>query len=269
MKDAPYELFYWPGIQGRGEFVRLLLEDAGIPYVDVVRLPEKKGGGIAAMMKVLKGANGHVAHFAPPILKSGDFFVSQTPNILAYLAARHGLVPADETLRAQAHQLQLTIADFIVEAHDVHHPLGSSLYYEEQKPESKKRAIVFRGERLTKFLGYFERVLEQNAEGRGLYLVGDGPSYVDLSMFQVLAGLLYAFPNAMARIAPTIPRLISLRERIAARPRIAAYLSSDRRLPFNTQGIFRHYPALDDPQPRPRPPTRARPRPRTRSRTRK
>src|SRR5882672_5052611 len=219
MSDAYYELYYWPEIQGRGEFIRLTLEEAGLPYVDIARLPEKKGGGIPAMMKILKSHEGGLGHFAPPILKSGDLLISQTPNILAYLAARHGLVPDDEASRLHAHQLQLTMADFAVEIHDIHHPLGSSLYYEEQKPESKRRAAVFHKERLPKFLGYFERVLERNAEGRGLYLIGSGPTYVDLSMFQIMTGLLYAFPKAMARLAPTIPRLFSLRERVAARPR--------------------------------------------------
>jgi glutathione S-transferase len=271
MAHETYELYYWPGIPGRGEFIRLAFEDAGIPYVDVARLPEKTGGGIPAMMKVLKNANGHIAHFAPPILKVGDLYISQTPNILAYVAARHGLVPHDEAARAHAHQLQLTIADFLVEVHDIHHPLGSSLYYEEQKPESKKRALVFHKERLPKFLNYFERVLENNETGRGLFLIGSGPTYVDLSMFQVISGLIYAFPKAMARLAPTIPHLLSLRERVAARPKIAAYLASERRIPFNTQGIFRHYPELDDsPKKPPKSPThpRARARARTRTRTR-
>src|SRR6476620_10993409 len=172
MADTHYELYYWPGIQGRGEFIRLALEDAALPYVDVARLPEKKGGGIAAMMKVLKNHDDGLGHFAPPILKSGDLLISQTPNILAYLGARHGLVPNNEAARIHAHQLQLTIADFAVEIHDIHHPLGSSLYYEEQKPESKRRASVFHRERLPKYLGYFERVLERNENGRGLYLVG-------------------------------------------------------------------------------------------------
>src|SRR5260221_3261454 len=272
MADEDYELYYWPGIQGRGEFIRLAFEEAGVPYVDVARLPEGKGGGIPAMMKILKNHEGGLAHFAPPILKSGDLLISQTANILAYVAARHGLVPDDEASRLHAHQLQLTMADFVVEAHDVHHPIGSSLYYEEQKPESKRRAAVLHRERLPKFLGYFERVLEQNENGRGLYLIGSGPTYVDLSMFQMMSGLLYAFPKAMARHAPTIPRLLSLRERVAARPRIAAYLASDRRIPFNLHGLFRYYPELDD-KPKKSPPakktrTRARARARARTRTR-
>jgi glutathione S-transferase len=262
MTDSYYELYYWPGIQGRGEFIRLALEDAGIPYVDVARLPEKNGGGIPAMMKVLKNLDGGIAHFAPPILKSGDLLISQTANILAYLAARHGLVPDDDASRLHAHQLQLTMADFAVEIHDVHHPIAGSLYYEEQKPESKRRAAVLHRERLPKFLGYFERILERNENGRGLHLIGSGPTYVDLSMFQILTGLSYAFPKAMARLAPTIPRLVSLRERVAARPRIAAYLASERRIPYNLHGLFRHYPELDDR------PKKSPPKPRTRARAR-
>ena len=271
MADAHYELYYWPEIQGRGEFIRLALEEAGVPYVDVARLPEKMGGGIPAMMKILKNGDGGLAHFAPPILKSDDLLISQTPAILAHVAAQHGLVPDDEASRLHAHQLQLTMADFVVEAHDVHHPIGSSLYYEEQKPESKRRAVVFHKERLPKYLGYFERVLERNESGRGLYLIGSNPTYVDLSMFQIISGLLYAFPKSMARLAPTIPRLLSLRERVAARPRIAAYLASNRRIPYNLQGLFRYYPELDDnpKKSKPKPKAQARTRTRTRARARK
>jgi glutathione S-transferase len=234
-----YELYYWPGIQGRGEFVRLALEEAGAQYVDVCRRP----GGMKKMMALLgRPARGALEPFAPPFLRSGSLLVAQTANILLYLAPRHGLVPKSEASRVYANQMQLTIADAVVEAHDVHHPIGGSFYYEDQKPESKRRAGGFVKERIPKFLGYFERVL---ASSGGKWMLGRQASYVDLSTFQLVVGLSYAFPRAMKRVGPKIPRLRDLAERVAARPRIAAYLASDRRLPFNEDGIFRHYPELD------------------------
>ena len=242
MTAPAYELHYWPGIQGRGEFVRLALEEAGAAYVDVARLPAAKGGGERNLMKRMRSAAGGLEPFAPPFLVSGDLVIAQTAGILFYLAPRHGLVPGDEASRLRAHQLALTFADLVDEAHDTHHPIAGSLYYEDQKPEALRRAAAFLAERVPKFLGYFERVLVANG---GEHLVGDAASYVDLSAFQVLSGLDYAFPRAMARVAPSIPRLRALRAHVASRPRIAAYLASTRRVPFNEEGIFRHYPELD------------------------
>jgi glutathione S-transferase len=242
MTDRPYELFYWPTIQGRGEFVRLALEEAGAAYVDVARLPEGRGGGIKAMMKEMQGAADTLEPFAPPFLRSGKLVIGQTANILQFLAPRHGLVAEDEAHRLATHQLQQTIADLVNEAHDTHHPLGSSLYYEDQKAEAKRRAKIFRTERIPKFLGYFERVLDRGKSG---HLVGGQLTYVDLSMFQVMVGLAYAFPHTMAAFESKVPKLVKLRDQVKARPRIAAYLTSERRIAFNEDGIFRHYPELD------------------------
>jgi glutathione S-transferase len=239
-----YELFYWPHIQGRGEYVRLALEEGAADYVDVARLPESEGGGRAAVSRLLEEAGDGRAPFAPPILRAGTLLVSQTANILQYLGPRLGLVPQAEADRLWAHQLQLTIADLVVEAHDTHHPVAKSLYYEEQKVEALRRSGDFRALRLPKFLGYFERVLKANPAGDG-YLIGKSLSYVDLSMFQVVSGLDYAFPRAMARVQSGCPRLAALHRRVQERPRIAAYLKSSRRLPFNDHGIFRRYPELD------------------------
>ena len=240
------ELYYWPTIQGRGEFVRLLLEEAGADYVDVARTK----GGMAAMSRFLEGEEPGALPFAPPFVKVGDAVVSQTANILAYLAPRLGLVPDDEALRAEADQIQLTIADFVGEVHDTHHPIAGSLYYEDQKKEAKRRAQEFAKERMPKYLGWLEEVLARNAKSEGRWLVGRDLTYADLSVFQVVEGLRYAFPNAMARIERKIPRLVALRDRVAERPRIAAYLKSKRRLPFNQEGIFRRYPELDAAAPR-------------------
>ncbi|MFO0746573.1 MAG: glutathione S-transferase [Myxococcota bacterium] len=245
MSDAGYRLYYWPGIQGRGEFVRLVLEEAGVDYVDVARLPRPEGGGAKALMARMHSALDGAPPFAPPFLEVDGLRVWQTANVCAFVARRHGLVPDDEASQLTALGMQLTIADLVAEAHDTHHPVATGLYYADQKPEALRAATAFRAERMPKFLGWFERVLAGNAAGGGEHLVGGATSYVDLSLFQVVAGLEYAFPRAMARLRPTLPRVHALSARVAARPRIAAYLASPRRLPFNEHGIFRHYPELD------------------------
>jgi glutathione S-transferase len=247
------ELYYWPTIQGRGEFVRLLLEEAGADYVDVARTK----GGMAAMMRVLGGEETAALPFAAPFVRVGPAIVSQTANILAYLAPKLGCAPKDEALEAEAAQIQLTIADVVGEVHDTHHPIAGGLYYEDQKREAKRRAVLFVSERLPRYLGWLEDVLARNRKSGGRWLVGRDLTYVDLSAFQLIAGLRYAFPNAMAACERKIPRLVALHDRVAGRPRIKAYLASARRLAFNQQGIFRRYPELDAPAP-PRPARRAR-----------
>jgi glutathione S-transferase len=237
-----YKLYYWPHIQGRGEYVRLALEEGQADYVDVARLPESEGGGRPAVAKLLQDATNTRPPFAPPLLKAGRLIVSHTANVLQYVGPRLGLVPKANALRLWAHGLQLTITDFVIEAHDVHHPIAKSLYYEDQKPESLRRSGHFKTERLTKFLGYFEMVLTRSG---GQYMLGDSVSYVDLSMFQVMASLNYAFPQTMAGMQTKLPRLVELHERVAARPRIARYLASPARLLFSTHDLMRHYPELD------------------------
>lgn len=239
-----YELHYWPSIQGRGEFVRLALEYGAIPYIDVAREDPSRGGGEEALMRVMETADPHRPPFAPPLLKTVDMVIGQTANILLFLGTRHALAPEDHAGWSWAHQLQLTIADFVAEVHDVHHPLGVMHYYEDQQPEAQRRAASFREHRAPKFLGHFERVIKVNPTESGL-MVGERISYVDLSMFQVIAGLRYAFPKLMGRIGANYPRLSALHDRIAAEPKIASYLRSPRRIAFNADGIFRHYEALD------------------------
>lgn len=242
-----YELYYWPGIQGRGEFVRLAFEEAGVPYVDVARLPKAKGGGVGAVVRALEGELGGTLPFAPPILKAGRVVVAQTAAILHHVGPDLGLVPADAARRLAVHQHQLTIADLVAEAHDTHHPIATGLYYEDQKPEAKKRAAAFIAERIPKFLGYFESVLAANkaTKGKVRHLVGSKLSYVDLSLFQVVEGLDYAFPRAMKKQRKKIPLVVALHDHVASRPRIAQYLASERRIRFNEMGIFRRYPELD------------------------
>jgi glutathione S-transferase len=239
-----YELYYWPGIQGRGEFVRLALEEGGAEYIDVARGPESRGMGVPALRRHLESADTIRAPFAPPFLKAGDQIIAQTANILLFLGPRLGLAPEEEADQLWVHQLQLTIADLVDEVHEGHHPISGALYYHEQQPEAQRRTADLISRRLPKFLGYFERVLGRNHRS-GPYLAGKLLTYADLSAFQIVEGLRYAFPRTMARLDRDYPRLVALRDLVAARPRIAAYLASDRRIPFNQNGIFRHYPELD------------------------
>jgi glutathione S-transferase len=237
------DLYYWPGIQGRGEFVRLALEEAGAPYRDVARTP----GGMKAMMATLEGKDARgLRPFAPPFVKTGGLVIAQTSLVLHALAPRLGLVPEDEASRLAALQIQLTIADLAMEAHDVHHPISGGLYYEDQKTEAKRASRSFTKERIPKFLGWLESLLERNRASKHQYLVGRSLTYVDLSAFEIMSGLEYAFPRAMKRIEKKLPLLVALRDRVAARPRIAAYLASPRRLPWSTDDLLRHYPELDE-----------------------
>ena len=242
MAEPAYELYYWPEIQGRGEFVRLALEEAGAEYVDVGRLPRSKGGGVDAILRVLRGELGPHLPFAPPVLRAGDVVVAQTAAILHFLGPRLGLVPRDPAARLWAHQLQLTVTDLVAEVHDTHHPISADLYFAQQKPEARRRTRHFLSARVPKFLGYFERVVER-AGGR--WALGRTFSYVDLSLFQVMEGLRYAFPRTMEALVPRFRRLRAVTEGVRERPGIAAYLASERRIPFNTEGIFRHYPELE------------------------
>ena len=232
-----YQLYYWPTIQGRGEYVRLALEEAGVAYTDVAR----SGSGMAAMMKMV-GVGKGAPPFAPPFLKVGQRVISHTANILLYLGSRHGLAPKAEAGKLTVHALQLTITDFVLEVHDTHHPLGPSLYYEEQISPAKKRTAEFWKARVPKYLGYFEDLLRANG---GAYVTGRRMTYADLSLFQIVAGLRYAFPRRMTAFERDIPRLVELHDRVAARRNIKAYLASERRIAFNEDGIFRRYKALD------------------------
>jgi glutathione S-transferase len=236
-----YDLYYWPTIQGRGEFIRLALEEARAPYRDVAR-ERGAGAGMPAMLKILQNSRTAYAPFAPPFLKAGRLLLGQTANILLFLGPRHQLVPASESGRHWIHQLQLTITDLVAEVHDTHHPIAPELYYEDQKREAKRRSAAFVKTRLPKFLDYFERILSTSG---GSYVAGSRLTYVDLSLFQLVAGLSYAFPRTMAQAARRHRRLFALHARVQERAHIAAYLASPRRLAFNQDGIFRHYPELE------------------------
>jgi glutathione S-transferase len=233
-----YQLYYWPSIQGRGEFVRLALEEGGADYVDVAR----RGGGTAVMLRLIDGARVKRPPYAPPFLKAGSLLIGQTANILQYLAPRLRLAPRDEAARLWLHQLQLTVTDLVKEIHDTHHPLSSQLYYEQQRAAAKRTTDLFWKHRIPKYLGYFETLLGKSG---GPFLLGRRLSYVDLSLFQVVAGLRYAFPKRMKKFERHVPALVALHDKVAARPRIKAYLGSKRRIAFNEMGIFRRYRELD------------------------
>ncbi len=235
-----YDLYYWPTIQGRGEFVRLALEEAGADYIDVARRPGKSG--VPAMMKLIDRKGTVHPPYAPPFLKAGKLVIAQTAEILFYLGPHLNLAPRDEAGRLWAHQLQLTIADLVVRIHDTHHPVSGWLYFEEQRPAALRRTKDFWRYQVPKMLGYFERVLKKNG---GKYSVGSRLSYVDLSLFQIVEGLRYAFPKRMQRFERKIPALVALHDRVAKRPRIKAYLASPRRIPFSQWGIYRYFKELD------------------------
>jgi glutathione S-transferase len=243
-----YQLHYWPGIQGRGEFVRLALESAGAPYVDVAREDADAGGGVPAMMRFMADPALARPPFACPFLVDGKTVIGQTAAILLYLGPRLGLVPASEADRLWTHQVQLTIADAVAEIHDLHHPIASSLYYEDQQAEALRRSADLRAHRLPKFMQWFEAVLARNkgnAQRETPRLVGGRLSYADLSLFQLVDGLLYALPKASRKVLQKAPLVRALHAGVPKQKRLAAYLASERRIPFNEEGIFRHYPELD------------------------
>jgi len=239
-----YEFFYWPGIQGRGEFVRLALEDAGATYVDVARGLERDGLGVPAMLALMRGENTSHIPFAPPFLRDGKVIVSHTAAILLYLGGRIGLAPSHEDGRLWTHQIQLTITDVIKEVYNSHHPIDEDKWFHEQKNEAIARAAIFRRDRMPKFLSWFEHILEANSAGPN-HLVGSFVTYADLSLFQLVEGLSFAFPLASERELAKLPRVTALHKAMADRPRMKAYLASERRVPFKETGIFRRYPELD------------------------
>ncbi|QEI09121.1 glutathione S-transferase [Pigmentiphaga aceris] len=232
----PYEFWYWTGIPGRGEFVRLALEAGGIAYKECARDPAIGDEGLVKHMQSGQRAQ---PPFAPPYLVADGITIAQTANILLFLGERHDLAPRDVAGRLWVNQLQLTIADMVAEAHDTHHPIDAARYYEEQKPEAAQRADVFRSARMPKFLDYFEHALAD-----GAWLAGTRWTYADLSLYQLVKGLLFAFPKRMKTLAPGYPKVMALYQGVADLPELQNYFASPRHLPFG-EGIFRHYPELD------------------------
>ena len=231
-----YKLWYWPSIQGRGEFVRLALEAAEIAYEDCARTVGEEG-----LLADLNDRTGRTP-FAPPYLELDGLVIAQVANILMYLGERHSIAPSTMADRLWLNQLQLTIADLVAEVHNVHHPVAMMDYYDDQKPEAARAAKQFREERLPKFLGHFEDAAQANP---GDWLIDHRWTYADTSLFQIVEGLRYMFPQRMKTLEPEYPNLIRIHDQVAELPGIKAYLKSDRRIAFNTDGIFRAYPELD------------------------
>ena len=240
----PYKLYYWPMIQGRGEVIRLSFEEAGVEYIDVARNNQGQEDNQNAIIDILQNNNLMSPPFAPPFLIDGDIMIAQAAAILQYLAPKIGLIGESQEEQIFAHQIQLTVSDFLTEVHDTHHPIASELFYEDQIEESKRRSANFIKIRIPKYLNYFEKIISNNKSNSG-WLIGNSLTYPDLSLFQIIEGLHYAFPKAFANIAGNYTNTITLRDAVAARPNIASYLKSNRRIEFNTMGVFRYYPELD------------------------
>jgi glutathione S-transferase len=228
------QLWYWPDIPGRGEFIRLALEAAEVDYADMAR--EK---GAKAMLDDMASRSG-IAPLAPPYIVDGDLCIGQTAHILAVLADRHGFGAGDLPTDLQLIQLQLDVSDMVSEVHAVHHPISGALYYRDQMDAAYEAAQHFRGTRIPRYLDHFERAL---AEQGGPFVLGEQWTHVDTSLFQLLEGLDYMFPNRMAEL--DYPRLALCREAVMEIEGIDAYLGSERRLAFSEDGLFRHYPELD------------------------
>ena len=212
--------------------MRLALEEAGADYVDVARRGRQTRRA-PAMMKLLESNPAGAAALCAAVPEAGKDISRRRRSFCSISAPRLSLAPRDEAGRLWAHQLQLTVTDLVVHIHDTHHPVSGWLYYEEQRPAAKRRTADFWRYRAPKFLGYFERVLQRNG---GKYMVGRRLTYVDLSLFQIVEGLRYAFPKRMKRFEKKVPLLIALHDRVAKRPRIAAYLVLETAHPVQPMG---------------------------------
>ena len=248
--DPIYELFYWPGIPGRGEHVRLCFEESGTPYKDVCNVEENGIQQLYALnseKSIGDTINPPVA--APPALRYGDLIVSQTPNIVLYLGPKLGLAGPEDDKNAIYHvnQLSLTALDGLSnEPHDTHHPIATGWNYEEQKDEAKRKAKDYIANRLPKFLGYFEQVLNGPASKGGDWLYGGQLTFADLVFWQCLDGVTFAFPKALKHLRESgrYDKTFKLYERVKARDNISKYLASNRRKKYS-MGIYRYYPELD------------------------
>ena len=238
-----FKLIYWPGNPGRGEFVRLAFEATGTPYEDTALTQSAQE--VLTTVDPQRQLKDRDVHFAVPVLKHGDFSIGQTSAILAYIGPIIGLSPKDDQGKAKVNQIQLTIADFTVEAHDTHHPIGKMQYYEDQKEEALKKAIDFVDNRLPKFLDYFERQITAN--GNEPWLYGNTMTYADTSLLEVISGLLYAFPKCVEEQKSKAPKVFALYDAVRNHEKIKAYLASERRQKYN-MGVFRYYAELDIPK---------------------
>lgn len=140
MPQPQYELLYHPGIPGRGEFIRLALEAARVPYTDLANEDKEHGYSTVQSVCMNEGSgdeDGNPPVFAPPALrvagqgkKGKALVIHQTPNILLYLGRRIGMVPEDEAEQLYVNQITLTALDLNNEVHDTHHPIAVMQFYE-------------------------------------------------------------------------------------------------------------------------------------------
>ncbi|KEY69018.1 hypothetical protein S7711_03320 [Stachybotrys chartarum IBT 7711] len=248
--DEPsYELIYWPSAPGRGEPVRLLFEEAGVPYADTAKDAGRAVETIQGLMAAEHlGDDSNPPVFAPPLLRHGDLLINQLPNILLYLAPKLGLAPAAGPAVYHLNAIVLTLLDgFVNELHETHHPIATSQYYDDQKPEAKKRSKSYREERLPRFLGYAQRLLDAKTSGDGPWLYGGSLTYADLVLFQGIHGTKYAFPKTVEKLQKSgkYDGVFALFDAVQERPNIKAYMASDRRVDYS-QGIWRYYPELEE-----------------------
>ncbi|QIW96113.1 hypothetical protein AMS68_001631 [Peltaster fructicola] len=250
-----YELLYHPQIPGRGEFIRLAFEAVGVSYTDVAN--DKKDGysevQSICMNDEINSSDGNPPILAPPALRvpgagpdGTALILAQTPNILFYLGEKLGLVSTAEADKYHTYQLVLTALDLNNEIHDSHHPIAPSAYYEDQSAEALKKAADVRNARLPKFFSYFERSLQHNhTNGGGKFLIGGRLSIADTTVWQVLDGAYFAFPNEMAARKAEYPELLdTFYNSVKQEPHLKQYLASGRRRAYG-MGVFRHYPELD------------------------
>ena len=232
-----YQLFYWPMIPGRGEFVRLFMEAAELEYEDVAATQ-----GADALVEDLHSREG-LRPFAPPYLVDEDVVIGQTALILLYLSDKEGLGSGDLATDLKLMQLQMDIADCVEEVHATHHPVSAGLYYADQMEAAYDKAQDFRANRIPKYLIHFDNALATNG---GPFMMGDQWTHVDTSLFQLMEGLDFAFPNYMQTMKGSWANLEALQRAVPEIEGIEAYLASERRMDFNEDGIFRHYEELDE-----------------------
>ena len=178
----------WDGVPGRAECIRLLFEYTGTPY------EELKDNSTLMTRIVDPEIVGIPPNLWPPVLElPNGKWLGQTGVIMNYLSPKLGLAgyAKDDTdldedekvfLSAKTSQLVFTALDLLVEvsavdsrrpvhglcimscsqAHNVHHPVSTNLYYEDQKAEALRAAEQFRASRLPKYMQHFQSVLETN-----------------------------------------------------------------------------------------------------------
>jgi len=225
-----WQILYWPAKDadgkvaagaGRAEYLRVLFEEAGVPYQDVT-------AGLRAFFWQNLEAQPYPA-LAPPAIRKNNFILGQTAVCAKRLAMEFGFYPTDEDDAAHAEQIVTTVHEYIAEGRSAFHPVKNTMSYHDQKEEAKPYIAAFKADRLPRYMTNFERFLKANRGGGGFF-VGDSLSYVDLQVMVMLQVTRSQFPDAWEALDAKL-----LKDHLAqmeARPRIKAYLLSDRKQPF-------------------------------------